>query len=105
MRSSSSSEGYDKKNIGRIERSKASTNLTQMKEKKLFENITISKVSLISPQKSVRPRRQLQKQASQMSLNIMESVTKLHKEKVDEDEKHRKVILEKLAYALAGKPL
>ena len=40
-----------------------------------------------------------------MSLNIMESVTKLHKEKVDEDEKHRKVILEKLAYALAGKPL
>jgi hypothetical protein len=49
MRSSSSSEGYDKKNIGRIERSKASTNLTQMKEKKLFENITISKVSLISP--------------------------------------------------------
>lgn len=40
-----------------------------------------------------------------MSLNIMESVTKLHKEKVVEDEKHRKVILEKLAYALTDKPL
>lgn len=63
-----------------------------MKEKKLFENVSVSKISKMTPITSVRPKQQLQKQ-------------KTFKDKTIEDDNHRKIVLEKLAQALIAKPL
>ena len=63
-----------------------------MKEKKLFENVSVSKISKMTPITSVRPKQQLQKQNT-------------FKDKTIEDDNHRKIVLEKLAQALIAKPL
>lgn len=77
-----------------------------MKEKKLFESVSVSKISKISAHsKSVRPTRQLQRQNTLISMNIIESVIKINKEKAISDDIHRKVILQKLAHSLIGRPL
>ncbi len=63
-----------------------------MKEKKLFENVSVSKISKMTPITSVRPKQQFQKQNT-------------FKDKTIEDDNHRKIVLEKLAQALIAKPL